>query len=112
MGGHMKTLYYLDWYADIGFPKKLATEIQKDIRYRKSIVFIRADSVDDPADPADADDVFEKSWFHQAGLFFDAYHVVGHDTPKEYAQQVRSGSICHFPVWWKPTVPNAAFEQA
>lgn len=84
----MKTHYYLDWYYDKGFSEKLVSELKKDIKIRKSMVFISAEQLDDQVEPAKKYDVFERTWFDQADILFEAYHLIHQDTQKEEAQRL------------------------
>jgi len=92
----MKKHYYLDWYYDKGFSEKLVNELQKDITNRKSMVFISADPFDDKVEQVDKENIFEKSWFDQAGIFFEEYHLINHDTQKEEAQRLIQGASTIF----------------
>lgn len=84
----MKTYYYLDWFYEKGFSDKLANALHKDIADRNSLVMISAESPDYNEDAVTIDHIFERTWFNQANIFFDEYHVIDHCTQKEVAQQV------------------------
>ena len=84
----MKTCYYLDWFYDNGFPEKLVNVLNEDITERKSIVMISAESPDYQDEQVSIDNVFEKTWFNNADIFFDEYHLIDHNTHKEVAQQL------------------------
>lgn len=84
----MKTCYYLDWFYDNGFPEKLVNVLNEDITERKSIVMISAESPDYQDEQVSIDNVFEKTWFNNANIFFDEYHLIDHNTHKEVAQQL------------------------
>ena len=83
----MKTYYYLDWFYDKGFSEKLANVLHEDITDRKSLVMISAESPDYKEEQVNMDDVFERTWFSQANIFFDEYHLIDHRTQKEDAQR-------------------------
>lgn len=84
----MKTHYYLDWFYDKGFSEKLVNVLHEDITDRKSLVMISAESPDYIDGQVDLDDVFERTWFNQANIFFDEYHLIDHRTQKEDAQRL------------------------
>ena len=84
----MKTHYYLDWFYDKGFSEKLVNVLHEDITDRKSLVMISAESPDYIDGQVDLDDVFERTWFNQADIFFDEYHLIDHRTQKEDAQRL------------------------
>lgn len=84
----MKTHYYLDWFYDKGFSEKLVNVLQEDITDRKSLVMISAESSDYKDEQVNIDDVFERTWFNQANIFFDEYHLIDHRTKKEDAQRL------------------------
>lgn len=80
----MKIHYYLDWFYDRGFPEKLINVLREDITDRKSLVMISADK----GEQVSIDDVFERTWFNQADIFFNEYHFIDHRTQKEDAQRL------------------------
>ncbi len=84
----MKTHYYLDWFYEKGFSEKLVNVLQEDITDRKSLVMISAESSDYKDEQVNVDDVFERTWFNQANIFFDEYHFIDHRTQKEDAQRL------------------------
>ncbi|TCZ68876.1 cyanophycinase [Paenibacillus albiflavus] len=84
----MKTHYYLDWFYDKGFSEKLVNVLHEDITDRKSLVIISAKSPDYEDEQVNVDDVFERTWFNQANIFFDEYHLIDHRTQKEDAQRL------------------------
>ena len=75
----MKTHYYLGWFNNF-FPQKLVEVLQSDIRNRKSLVMISSN-------PSSYDEVgaTERSWFEQADILFDEYHVINYRVKKEDA---------------------------
>ena len=75
----MKTHYYLGWFNNF-FPEKLGIVLQKDIRNRKSLVMISS-----TPSIFEADGATERSWFEQAGILFDEYHVINYRVQKEDA---------------------------
>lgn len=86
----MKAHYYLDWFYDKGFSEKLANALRGDLTDRKSLVMISAQSPDKQLNIDDS----ERTWFDQANIFFDEYHVVDHRTKKEDAQQlIKNASV-------------------
>lgn len=89
----MKTHYYLDWFDDKGFSEKLAKVLHEDITDRNLLVMISADSPD-PKKQNNIDDVFERTWFNQANIFFDEYYLIDHSTQKEEAQRyIQNASV-------------------
>jgi cyanophycinase len=84
----MKTHYYLDWFYDKGFSEKLVNVLHEDITDRKSLVMISAESSDYKDEQVNIDGVFERTWFNQANIFFDEYHLIDHRTQKEDAQRL------------------------
>ena len=90
----MKTYYYLDWFYEKGFSEKLVNALQEDITDRRLLVMIGAESPQESNGPVSIEDVFERTWFHQANIFFDEYRFIDHRTPKEDAQRlVQSASV-------------------
>lgn len=87
-GIQMKTHYYLDWFYDKGFSEKLANMLHEDITERKSLVMISADSPDYNDEQVNNDEFFEKTWFNQASIYFDDYHLIDYRTKKEDAQRL------------------------
>ncbi|WP_421385341.1 Type 1 glutamine amidotransferase-like domain-containing protein [Bacillus salacetis] len=84
----MKTHYYLGWFNNF-FPDKLTSLLQEDITDRKSLVMISSN-------PSIYEDegVTERSWFDQAGIMFDEYHVVNYRIHKEDAQtKIQNASV-------------------
>lgn len=66
--------------------------LREDITDRKSLVMISAESPDD--EQVNIDDVFERTWFNQANVFFDEYHLIDHHTQKENAQRfIQNASV-------------------
>ncbi|MNI54331.1 Peptidase family S51 [compost metagenome] len=61
--------------------------LHEDITDRKSLVMISADSPDSK-EQDNIDSVFERTWFNQANLFFDEYHLIDHRTQKKDAQRL------------------------
>ena len=84
----MKTHYYLDWFYDKGFSEKLVNVLHEDITDRKSLVMISAESSDYKDEQVNIDGVFERTWFNQANIFFDEYHLIDHRMQKEDAQRL------------------------
>ncbi|WP_370045347.1 Type 1 glutamine amidotransferase-like domain-containing protein [Lysinibacillus sp. RC79] len=76
----MKTHYYLGWFNNF-FPEKLGKVLQKDINNRKSLVMISSN----PSIYEDVGDT-ERSWFNQANIIFDEYHLINYRVQKEDAQ--------------------------
>ncbi len=76
----MITHYYLGWFNNF-FPEKLCKVIQKDISNRKSLVMISSN-------PSFYEEVgaTERSWFDQANILFDEYHLINYRVQKEDAQ--------------------------
>jgi len=53
---------------------------------------ISAESPDD--EQVNIDDFFERTWFNQANIFFDEYHLIDHRTQKEDAQRfIQNASV-------------------
>ena len=75
----MKTHYYLGWFNNF-FPQKLGEVLQTDICNRKSLVMISSN-------PSSYEEVgaTERSWFKQADILFDEYHVINYSVKKEDA---------------------------
>ena len=75
----MKTHYYLGWMNNF-FPEKLGKVLQKDISNRTSLVMISSN-------PSSYEEVgaTERSWFEQADILFDEYHVINDLVQKEDA---------------------------
>lgn len=84
----MKTYYYLDWFYDGGFSEKLANVLHEDITDSKSLVLISAESPDYNDEQVNIDGVFERTWFNQAGILFDEYHLIDYRMQKEDAQRL------------------------
>lgn len=84
----MKKHFYLDWYGERGFSKTLVSELQKHITNRKALVFISALPNDNQVDFGDEENVFERTWFDRADIFFDAYHLIDDTTKKEEAKEL------------------------
>ncbi|TKI72852.1 cyanophycinase [Lysinibacillus mangiferihumi] len=76
----MKTHYYLGWFNNF-FPEKLGKVLHKDINTRKSLVMISSN----PSIYEDVGDT-ERSWFNQANIIFDEYHLINYRVKKEDAQ--------------------------
>lgn len=83
----MKKRYYLDWYYDKGFSDELIILLNKDIIERKSLVFVSAQPSDNNRETY-VSEVHEKTWFVQAGIFFDEYHLIHQETQKEDAKRL------------------------
>jgi cyanophycinase-like exopeptidase len=84
----MKTHYYLDWFYDKGFSEKLVNVLNEDIKDRKLLVMISADSPGFKDEHVNIDSVFERTWFNQANIFFDEYHLIDHRTHMEDAKRL------------------------
>lgn len=84
----MKTHYYLDWFYEKGFSEKLVNVLHEDITDRKSLVMISAKPSDYEDEQVNIEDVFERTWFNQANILFDEYHLIDHCTQKEDAQRL------------------------
>lgn len=80
--------YYLDWFYEKGFSDKLVSALNEDIVERKSLVMIAAESYDDTEEQVSGDNIFEKTWFDQADIFFDEYHLIDSNLQKEAAQRL------------------------
>lgn len=80
--------YYLDWFYEKGFSDKLVSALNEDILERKSLVMIAAESYDDTEEQVSGDNIFEKTWFDQADIFFDEYHLIDSNLQKEAAQRL------------------------
>lgn len=76
----MKTHYYLGWFNNF-FPVSLSRALQEDITDRKSLVMVSSSPLFDEDDGAT-----ERSWFDQAGIMFDEYHLINYRVQKEDAQ--------------------------
>jgi len=84
----MKTHYYLDWFYEKGFSEKLVNVLHEDITDRKSLVMISAEAPDYRDEQVNIDNVFERTWFNQANIFFDEYHLIDYRTQNEDAQRL------------------------
>ena len=84
----MRIHYYLDWFYENGFSKKLADMLQEDIKDRTSLVMVSAVAPQNINEKYNAEDVFEKTWFDQANIRFKEYHLIDHSTQKENAQRL------------------------
>ena len=84
----MKAHYYLDWFYEKGFSEKLVNLLQEDIIDRKSLVMISATTPDYKDEQDTIDSAFERTWFNQANIFFDEYHLIDHRTQKEDSQRL------------------------
>lgn len=84
----MQIRYYLDWFYEKGFTDKLVSALNEDIVERKSLVMIAAESYDDTEEQVSGDNIFEKTWFDQADIFFDEYHLIDSNLQKEAAQRL------------------------
>ena len=82
MGELMKTHYYLGWFNDF-FPENLQSVLQEDITDRKLLVMISSNPSLDEDDGA-----IERSWFNQAGIIFDEYHLINYRVQKEDAHNI------------------------
>ncbi|WP_048716968.1 Type 1 glutamine amidotransferase-like domain-containing protein [Bacillus sp. 522_BSPC] len=78
----MKIHYYLGWFNNF-FPAKLSRVLQEDITDRKSLVMISSDPFFYEMDGAT-----ERSWFDQAGIMFDEYHLINYRVQKEEANSI------------------------
>lgn len=76
----MKTHYYLGWFNNF-FPDNLGRVLQGDITDRKSLAMISSNPLFFEDDGA-----IERSWFDQAGIMFDEYHLINYHVQKEDAQ--------------------------
>lgn len=76
----MKTHYYLGWFNNF-FPDYLGRVLQEDITDRKSLVMISSDPLFNEVDGAT-----ERSWFDEADIMFDEYHLINYRVQKEDAQ--------------------------
>ncbi|MED4954495.1 Type 1 glutamine amidotransferase-like domain-containing protein [Paenibacillus macerans] len=83
----MKTHYYLSWFNDF-FPEKLVKLLHEDITDRKSLVMISAQPSGYKDEQVNIDDVFERTWFNQANIIFDEYHLIDYRMQKEDAQRL------------------------
>lgn len=68
--------------------------MKEDLTDRKLIVFISADPNDDKDEHVNIGKVFEKIWFDEVNIIFDAYYLIDQYTQKEEAQRV----ICNASV--------------
>lgn len=84
----MQIRYYLDWFYEKGFSDKLVSALNEDIVERKSLVMIAAEAYDDTEEQVSGDNIFEKTWFDQADIFFDEYHLIDSNLQKEAAQRL------------------------
>lgn len=84
----MQIRYYLDWFYEKGFSDRLVNALNEDIVERKSLVMIAAESYDDTEEQVSGDNIFEKTWFDQANIFFDEYHLIDSNLQKEDAQRL------------------------
>lgn len=75
----MSIHYYLGWFSTF-FPKPLAKALQEDITDRKSLVMISGS----PAFPEE-NGAAERSWLDEAGIRFEAYHLINDRVPQEDA---------------------------
>lgn len=88
MGELMKTHYYLGWFNNF-FPDNLGRVLQEDITDRKSLAMISSNPLFFEDDGAT-----ERSWFDQAGIMFDEYHLINYRVQKEDAQTlIQNGSV-------------------
>ncbi|MFJ7745588.1 Type 1 glutamine amidotransferase-like domain-containing protein [Peribacillus sp. NPDC097295] len=76
----MKTHYYLGWFDNF-FPDNLGRVLQEDITDRKSLAMISSNPLSYEDDGAT-----ERSWFDQAGITCDEYHLINYCVQKEDAQ--------------------------
>ena len=76
----MKTHYYLGGFNNF-FPEDLGKLLQEDITDRKSLAMISSN----PSIYED-DGATERSWFDQAGILFDEYHLINDRVQKEDSQ--------------------------
>lgn len=83
----MKTHYYLSWFNDF-FPEKLVKLLHEDITDRRSLVMISGQPSGHKDEQVNMDEVFEKTWFDQANLIFDEYHLIDDRMQKEDAQRL------------------------
>lgn len=76
----MKTHYYLGWFNDF-FPENLSKVLQEDITDRKSLVMISSNPLFYEDDGAT-----ERSWFDQADISFNEYHLINYRIQKKDTQ--------------------------
>ena len=89
----MNTHYYLSWFNDF-FPEKLVQWLHEDMKDRKSLVMISAQPSGYTGEQVNIEDVFERTWFNQANIMFDEYHLIDRHMQKEDAQQfIQNGSV-------------------
>ena len=81
-GELMKTHYYLGWFNHF-FPDNLGRVLQEDIMDRKSLALISSNPL-----CFEDDGATERSWFDQAGIMFEEYHLINYRVQKEEAQSV------------------------
>ena len=78
----MKTHYYLGWFNNF-FPESLGRVLQKDITDRKSLAMISSNPL-----CYEDDGATERSWFDQADIMFEEYHLINCRVQKEEAQSL------------------------
>ncbi|MGE7602499.1 Type 1 glutamine amidotransferase-like domain-containing protein [Peribacillus sp. NPDC097675] len=76
----MSTHYYLGWFDNF-FPDNLGRVLQGDITDRNSLAMISSNPL-----LFEDDGATERSWFDQAGIMFDEYHLINYHVQKEDAQ--------------------------
>lgn len=101
----MKTHYYLSWFNDF-FPEKLVKWLHEDIKDRNSLVMISAQPSGYKGEQVNIDDVFERTWFNQANIIFDEYHLIDHRMQKEDAQRLIQNASVIFLCGGNPVLQN------
>jgi len=101
----LKTHYYLSWFNDF-FPEKLVKWLHEDIKDRKSLVMISAQPSGYKGVQVNIDDVFERTWFNQANIIFDEYHLIDHRMQKEDAQRLIQNASVIFLCGGNPVLQN------
>lgn len=74
--------YYLGWFSTF-FPKRLTKALQEDITDRTSLVMISGS----PAFPEE-NGAAERSWLYEAGILFEAYHLINASVQQEEAHRL------------------------
>ncbi len=101
----MKTHYYLSWFNDF-FPEKLVKWLHEDIKDRESLVMISAQPSGYKGEQVNIDDVFERTWFNQANIIFDEYHLIDYRMKKEDAQRLIQNASVIFLCGGNPILQN------
>ncbi|WP_153978684.1 Type 1 glutamine amidotransferase-like domain-containing protein [Paenibacillus xylanilyticus] len=81
----MKTHYYFSWFNNF-FPEKLVKWLHEDLTDRKSLVMISASG--NKEDQGNIDNVYERTWFNQANIIFDEYHLIDYRMQKDDAHRL------------------------